>query len=67
MGPEIGSLPPINQTRTDSSGNFRVNGLTAPMREGWYNIQAHFEGGGRYNPSDSGVIGLWVNSQANSS
>ena len=44
-----------------------MNGLTAPRREGWYNIQAHFEGGGRYNPSDSDVIGLWVNSQANNS
>jgi hypothetical protein len=44
-----------------------VNGLTAPRREDWYNIQAHFEGGGRYNASDYGVIGLWVNSQANSS
>jgi hypothetical protein len=67
VGPDIGSLPPINQTRTDSLGTFKVNGLRAPMTEGWYNIQAHFEGGGRYNPSDSDVIGLWVNSQANKS
>jgi hypothetical protein len=67
VGPDIGSLPPIDQTRTDSSGNFKVNGLRAPMTEGWYNIQAHFEAGGRYNPSDSDVISLWVNSQANNS
>jgi hypothetical protein len=67
VGPDLGSLPPINQTRTDSSGNFKVNGLSAPMIEGWYNIHAHFEGEGRYNPSDSDVIGLWVNSQANKS
>jgi len=44
-----------------------VNGLRAPMTEGWYNIQANFEGGGRYNPSNSNVIGLWVNREANSS
>lgn len=67
VGPDPGSLPPISDTRTNNEGTYKVNGLRAPTTEGWYNIQAHFEGGGRYNPSDSHVVGLWVNKEASTS
>jgi hypothetical protein len=63
-GPDPGSLPPINETRTNRLGNYEVHGLRAPTTEGWYNIQARFAGGGRYNPANSDVVGLWVNREA---
>jgi hypothetical protein len=54
------SIPSINSTITDDSGNFRVSGLRAPMTEGYYNHRALYEGRPGYNPSASGVIALRV-------
>jgi hypothetical protein len=54
------SIPSINSTITDDSGNFRVSGLRAPTTEGDYNLRARFEGRGGYEPSASHVITLRV-------
>ena len=43
-------IPSINSTITDDSGNFRVSGLRAPMRECYYNHRALYGGGPGYNP-----------------
>ncbi len=53
-------IPSINSTITDDSGNFRVDGLRAPITEGYYNHRALYEGRPGYNPSSSGVIALRV-------
>jgi hypothetical protein len=53
-------IPSINSTITDDSGNFRVDGLRAPITEGYYNHQSHFEGRPGYKPSASDVIALRV-------
>ena len=53
-------IPSINSTITDDSGNFRVDGLTAPTTEGYYNHRALYEGRPGYNPSASSVIALRV-------
>ena len=53
-------IPSINSTITDDSGNFRVDGLRAPITEGYYNHRALYEGRPGYNPSASSVIALRV-------
>ncbi len=46
---------------TDSKGKFSVQ-LTAPTAIGKHDVQAHFAGGSQYNPSDSPVRKLTVQS-----
>jgi len=53
-------IPPINTVRTNNSGNFGVSGLIAPNTVGDYNLQARFNGGHGYDPSESLVITLRV-------